>query len=199
MNTFFKIVVLLSFLKPLVVSAQYDEDYSFSKKKDIQLEDKKEDVQVNRTTPETSFGYIKSGFSVGSLLGENQQFVPAALGTRQYADEFYYGAEISTHTADEIRTTLTKVQFGHHFLTWRHRVKPYVGGMFGYANVKDTSDQKRISTNGISYGLDLGFSIVRSGPFAVNTGITFQKVSHSKKDIQDSSFQDIYLMFGVNF
>ena len=199
MKTLFRIILVLSILKPLAVSAQYEDDYSFSKKKDIQLEEQKEEVKVNRTTPETSFGYLKSGFSVGTLMGENQQFVPAALGSRQYADEFYYGAEVSTHTADEIRTTLTKVQFGHHFLTWRHRIKPYVGGMFGYASVKDSSDQKRISSNGVTYGLDLGFSIVRSGPFSVNTGMTIQKVSHSKKDVEDSNFKDIYLMFGVNF
>lgn len=196
-----KYLTLLCLLFSHIAYAQYDEyQYPRNNKKDPQLEYTLQPEEVNRTTPETTMAYIKSGFSVGSVGGENSQFTPAALGTRRYADEFYYGAELSTHSGnDKYKTTLMMVQFGHHFLTWRHRVKPYIGGMFGYATLKDGSDKDRGEGSGVAMGLDLGFQIYKVGPFVVNTGLNIYSMNYNKPETKNSNFQDIYLLFGVNF
>ena len=193
--------LLLCFISINAFAQQYQEyQYDNKPKKDAQLDYTTESPEVNRTTPESTLLYLKSGFSVGTVNGLNSQFTPAALGTRRYADEFYYGAEYSTHFgAEKMKTSLVNVQFGHHFLTWRHRVKPYIGGSFGYATQSDTSDKKRPSGSGIGLGLDLGFQIYKIGPFTMNTGINLHQIKYNKPETQNSNFQDIYFMFGVAF
>lgn len=194
-------LLLLTFLLPFSAFGQYYEEYQYDKtKKDPQLEYSVKPEEVNRTTPESSFVYLKSGFSVGTVNEVNSQFTPAAIGTRRYADEFYYGAELSTHFgAEKMQTTIMNVQFGHHFLTWRHRVKPYIGGSFGYATLKDSDNKKRPEGSGIALGLDLGFQIYKVGPFTVNTGLNLHQIKYNKPETPNSNFQDIYFMFGVAF
>lgn len=183
------------------VHAQDYEYQSPRNKKDPQLEYTLPDRDsINRTTPEVSMYYLKSGFSVGSVNGENSEFTPGALGTRRYADEFYYGAELSTHYgAEKMQTSMVNIQFGHHFLTWRHRIKPYIGGSFGYAKLADTTDLKRPGGSGVALGLDLGFQLWKIGPFSVNSGLNMYQIMYNNKDAKNSSFQDIYFMFAFGF
>ncbi len=179
--------------------ANYDRYEYTDKKKDPQLEYTLESPEVNRTTPESSFYYLKSGFSVGSVNGEPDDFTFGALGTRRYADEFYYGFEYSTHTnSSKLKTSMFNVQFGHHFLTWRHSVKPYIGGSFGYSTLEGKGSNE-YDAAGVAMGLDLGFQIYKSGPFRVNTGVNIHNVNFNKKEIKDSNFRDMYIMFGVGF
>lgn len=196
-----KLIFLITFFSLPVLAQDYDYQYPRKEKKDPQLEYTLPDRNnVNRTTPEVSMYYLKSGYSVGSVLGENSQFTLGGLGTRRYADEFWYGAELSTHYgAEKMQTTLINVHFGHHFLTWRHRIKPYIGGSFGYAKLSDSSDLNRPEASGVALGLDLGFQMWKIGPFSLNSGVNIYQIMYGKKEVPNSSFQDIYFMFAFGF
>lgn len=198
------IIIFLSLVVSSTVFAQTDDwgrPIKNSDKKDPQLEYTLPDKdKVNRQTPESVMYYIKSGFSVGSAYDQNSQFTLGALGTRRYADEFYYGAELSTHFgAEKSNTLMTNITFGHHFLTWRHRIKPYIGGSFGYAKLSDTSDVGREEASGIAMGVDLGFTIWNMGIFSINSGLHIQHIMYGNKTVPNSNFQDLYMMFTVGF
>lgn len=195
------LIILIS--APVFAQSGYYPEYQVdpNNKKDKQLEYTLPDRDsINRTTPEVSMYYLKSGFSVGTVNGENSQFNLGALGTRRYADEFYYGAEISTHFgAEQMQTTMMNINFGHHFLTWRHRIKPYIGGSFGYAKLADSSSLNRPGGSGVSMGLDLGFQVWKLGPFSINSGLNIYHIVYGNKETTSSDFHDMYLMFGFGF
>jgi hypothetical protein len=172
-----------------------------SNKKDPQLEYSLPDKDsVNRQTPESVMYYLKSGFSVGTAYDQSSQFTLGALGTRRYADEFYYGAEISTHFgAEQSNTFMTNIVFGHHFLTWRHRIKPYIGGSFGYAKLSDTSSLNRDGASGVAMGVDVGFTIWNMGAFSINSGLNIQHIMYGNKTVPASNFQDLYMMLSIGF
>lgn len=197
------LIIFLVSLVSLTAFAETD-DYGRPIKKnskDPQLEYSLPDKDsVNRQTPESSMYYIKSGFSVGSAYDLSSQFTLGGLGTRRYADEFYYGAEISTHYgAEQSNTLITNITFGHHFLTWRHRIKPYIGGNFGYAKLSDGSPMGRPGASGINMGIDIGFTIWTMGSFSINTGLNVQHVMYGNKAVPTSNFQDLYMMLGIGF
>jgi hypothetical protein len=198
------IILLMSFVSftALAQTDDYGRPLKNSGGKDPQLEYTLPDKDnVNRRTPETAMYYLKTGFSVGSAYEQNSQFTLGGLGTRRYADEFYYGAELSTHYgAEQSNTLMTNITFGHHFLTWRHRIKPYIGGSFGYAKVSDSSSGlNRGAASGIAMGVDVGFTIWTMGAFSINSGLNIHHIMYGNKEVPNSNFQDLYMMLSVGF
>lgn len=195
--------LIILFLFPFSALAQeYEYQYNPKKeKKDPQLEYQLPNAnEVNRTTPEVAMYYIRSGYSVGNINSEYSSFTPGGLGTRRYADEFYYGVDFSTHYgAEGMQAYMTSFQLGHHFLTLRHRIKPYIGFNFGYASLRDVDDKNRPSGNGVNLGLDFGFQVFKVGPFSTSTGLKFDHAIINNKDAANLNFYDLYFMFGFGF
>ena len=194
------LLIIITYFSSSAFAQGYE--YQYPKKvKDPQLEYQLPDKDsVNRTTPEVSMYYIRSGYSVGNIADEFSSFTPGGLGTRRYADEFYYGLDFSTHYGAEGRQAfMTSFQLGHHFLTLRHRIKPYIGVNFGYASLKDTENKNRPSGNGINLGLDFGFQVFKVGPFSTSTGFKFDHAILNNKEVSNLNFYDIYFMFGFGF
>src|SRR5690606_12750990 len=95
--------------------------------------DKQLDFQVTpfdknfNQTPERAKYYYRSGYSVGNIGGEKGNFTLSSIGTRRYADEFYYGLDYtSRYGLEGLQSNSFSMTMGHHFLTLKHRVKPYI-------------------------------------------------------------------------
>ena len=176
---------------------------SFAQSKD----DKQLDFQVDpfdRTrshTPEYAKYYFRTGYSVGGVGAEKGNFVLGAVGVRRYADEFYYGLEYaSRYGLDGLKINALTLNTGHHFLTLRHRIKPYVGGYFGYTTLSDSSETlQRPSANGVNVGLDVGFEIWSLGFLSINQGLRLDYSFLNKKEYNSVNFQELYLMVNFRF
>ena len=152
------------------------------------------------TTPETPYYYLRGGTSVGNLGEKQSSFVLGALGTRRYADEFFYGTEFSTHYgAEEYQTTLININMGYHFLVWKHRIKPYVAVNFGYGFIKDTTELSRPEGSGVNMGLDFGFDLFSLGLVKTFTGIKYDHLITNRQELKSSSFLDLYFGIGIRF
>lgn len=194
------ILLIITSILSFPAFAQYYQQYKFDSTDNKKKEEQSEPYQPPRTTPETVYYYLKSGYSVGAINDEASSYSFGAIGTRRYSDEFYYGTDFSSHFGNKkMRTTLIDVTFGYHLLTTNNRIKPYIGASFGYASQSDSSDKKRPEGNGIAVGLDIGFTIYQKGPFMVNSGFNYHSISYNKKETGNSNFQDIYMMFAVAF
>lgn len=196
-----KKLILSSLLMLPAFSAFALEEYQYPRTKnaDPQLEYNlgQEKPEVNRTTPESSMFYLKTGYSVGTIGSTANSLVPTALGNRRFADDTYYGLEISSHYKSQQRLIMANFQIGHQFV-WRHRVKPYLGLMAGYARFNDKNAQA-LKGSGIGVGAEAGLELFKFSAFAVNAGYQFNYAFINNEQVKNIRLQTLYLMLGLKF
>lgn len=192
-----KTLLFLTLLFPSLVFAK-----TTYENKDKQLEfsiGEEAPVRPNYT-PEFGLYYYRTGFSVGSIGNEKGSFSLSAVGTRRYADDFYYGIEYATHYGLEgLQSSTFSGNMGLHLITLRHRIKPYFGGGFGYTSIVDKKSLGRPNANGISLNGEVGLEIFRFGFFSVFQGFKFHYNFLDKDVYGNSSFQELYLQFNLRF
>ena len=191
-----KLIYCLFFLLPSMSLAQ-----SGYENKDKQLEFSLEEKPAPRNyTPEFALYYFRTGYSVGSIGKEKGNFTLGAIGTRRYADDFFYGLEYASHFGlDGLQSYTLGANMGIHLFTLRHRIKPYFGGGFGYTSITDKGDQGRPSANGISLNGEIGLEVWSSKFFTINQGLKMFYTFLNKEEYGSSSFQELYLQLNFRF
>ncbi len=185
--------LIITLLFPLSLMAQ-------SKNTDKELDFQVTPFKNFNQTPESARYYYRTGYSIGSIGNEKGNFNLSSLGTRRYADEFYYGIDYSyRYGLEGLSANTFSFAMGHHFLTLRHRIKPYIGGAFGYTSVTDKSELGRPKSNGINLGLDVGFEIWGFSFLSINQGIRLDYNFLNEKTYDTMNFQELYMMLNFRF
>lgn len=156
-----------------------------------------QETKKQLTTPELSFFYYRTGYSVGKVGDYQDSFKTNSIGHRRYADEFFYGFELTSHFADKIKNQSYNVSMGYHLLTLRHKIKPYGAVYFGMADVDDKKG--RGDGKGINLGLEVGARVWKHGIFSSDVGIRYDKGSLNNNAVSSYNHLDMFILFGFLF